>query len=44
MSFNSYNLIKSLNNPKRNPGMKNNHSLSPNVRPIYNPARPIKNN
>ena len=44
MSLNSYNLIKSLNDPKRNLGKHNNHSLSPNVRPIYNPAKPIKNN
>ena len=42
MSFNSGNLIRSLNDPKRN--IAKGHNLSPNVRPIYNPARPIKNN
>ena len=42
MSFNSGNLIRSLNDPKRN--IAKSHNLSPNVRPIYNPAKPIKNN
>ena len=44
MNFNSGNLIRSINDPKRNIAKNNNHHLSPNVRPIYNPARPIKNN
>ena len=44
MSFNSGNLIRSVNDPKRNIPKNHNHNLSPNVRPIYNPARPIKNN
>ena len=44
MSFNSGNLIRSVNDPKRNIAKNHNHNLSPNVRPIYNPARPIKNN
>ena len=44
MSINSYNLIKSLNAPKINFGKSNNHSLSPNIKPIYSPAKPIKNN
>ena len=44
MSYNSGNLIRSVNDPKRNTAKNHNHNLSPNVRPIYNPARPIKNN
>ena len=44
MNFNSGNLIKSINDPKRNIAKNNKHQLSPNVRPIYNPAKPIKNN
>ena len=44
MSFNSGNLIRSMNDPKRNIPKNGTHNLSPNVRPIYNPQRPIKNN
>ena len=45
MSINSQNLIRSVNDPKRH-NMKDNHhhSLSPNVRPIYNQSKPVKNN
>ena len=44
MSFNSQNLIRSLNEPKRHNIKDNNYNLLPNVKPIYNPSRPIKNN
>jgi serine/threonine protein phosphatase PrpC len=39
MSLNPKNLIRGLNSNK-----ENRHSLSPNIRPIYHPAKPIKNN
>ena len=44
MSMNSQNLIRSVNDPKRHNMKDNHHSLSPNVRPIYNQSKPVKNN
>ena len=43
MSFNSHNLIGNLNEPKKH-NIKDNRNLSPNIKSIYNPPRPIKNN
>ena len=43
MSFNNQYLIRNINKPKRCGGKENNHSLSPNVRPIHNVNRPIQN-
>ena len=44
MSYNSPNLIRSINNnQRRQNGKENNHSLSPNLRPVYNENKPIKN-
>ena len=47
MSFNSQNLIRSVNDPRRNNKKDNHHSLSPNVRTIHNQrnqTKPLKNN
>ena len=44
MSFNSQNLIRSVNDPRRHNMKDNHHSLSPNVRPIHNQSKPLKNN
>ena len=44
MSFNSQNLIRSVNDPRRNNKKDNHHSLSPNVRPTHNQSKPLKNN
>ena len=44
MSFNSGNLIRSINNNSQKRNITKKHNYSPNVRSIYNPARPIKNN
>ena len=43
MSFNNQYLIKNTNKPNRYGGKENNHSLSPNVRPIHSVNRPIQN-
>ena len=43
MSINSHNLIGSLNEHKKH-NIKDNRNLSPNIKSIYNPPRPIKNN
>ena len=43
MSINSQYLIRSINNNK-NITKDTHHSLSPNVRSVYNPPKPIKNN
>ena len=43
MSFNSHNLIGNLNEHKKN-NIKDNRNLSPNIKSIYNPPKPIKNN
>ena len=45
MSYISKNILKSINAPHKHISKENNqHSQSPNVRPIYNPQKPIKNN
>ena len=44
MSFNSKNLIRSVNDPRRHNIKDNNHSLSPNIRPIHNKSKQLKNN
>ena len=44
MSFNNQNLVRSINKPNRFGGKENNHSLSPNVRPIRAVNKPIQNN
>jgi len=43
MSFNNQYLIRNTNKPNRYGGKENNHSLSPNVRPIHSVNRPIQN-
>ena len=45
MSYISKNILKNINAPHKHISKENNqHSQSPNVRPIYNPQKPIKNN
>ena len=44
MSFNSQNFIPSINKHNRFSGKENNHSLSPNIRPIHSSNKPIQNN
>ena len=45
MSYNPKNIIKNLNVPPKYISKDNNHhSQSPNMRPVYNPQKPIKNN
>ena len=44
MSFNNQNFIPSINKHTRFSGKENNHSLSPNIRPIQSSNKPIQNN
>ena len=45
MSFIPKNILRNLNPPNKYiPKDNNHHSQSPNMRPIYNPQKPIKNN
>ena len=45
MSYISKNILKNMNVTHKPISKENNqHSQSPNVRPIYNPQKPIKNN
>ena len=44
MSFNNPNLIPNINKHTRFAGKENNHSLSPNIRPIHSSNKPIQNN
>ena len=45
MSLNNQNIIPSINNKyNRYSGKENNHSLSPNIRPINSSKKPIQNN
>ena len=45
MSYISKNILKNINAPHKHISKENSqHSQSPNVRPIYNPQKPIKNN
>ena len=44
MSFNNPNLIPNINKQTRFAGKENNHSLSPNIRPLHASNKPIQNN
>ena len=44
MSYITKNILKSINPPHKISSKEYHHSVSPNMHPIYNPQKPIKNN
>ena len=44
MPYKTKNIIKSINPSHKITTKDHHHSVSPNMRPIYNPQKPIKNN